>query len=53
MIRKRLCQFLAKFLLKLSVDAYLDCKICDIIIEIMTERIKVSFLKYNAEKYYN
>ncbi|XKL64071.1 hypothetical protein PGB90_004157 [Kerria lacca] len=40
MIRKRLCQFLAKFLLKLSVDAYLDCKICDIIIEIMTERIK-------------
>lgn len=40
-IRKRVCQFVVKFFLRLNADADLDCEICDIVVEIMKERVKV------------
>ncbi|XP_065220957.1 condensin complex subunit 3 [Planococcus citri] len=39
-VRKRVCQFISKLLLRMSPDAMLDIKICDMIVQIMLERIK-------------
>lgn len=41
LVRKRVCSMIAKFFENLNADAVLDVKLCDIVINIMKERIKV------------
>lgn len=44
-IRKRVCQFVVKFFSRLNANADLDCEICDIVVAMMKERIKVQIKK--------
>lgn len=44
-IRKRVCQFVVKFFSRLNADADLDYEICDTVVEMMKERIKVKIIE--------